>query len=66
MLDLYAVKLWHPSQPNHFEIIEVRTHSATRAEHLVRESFPGCKAEATSVLVDGTWYDVRLEQTRAA
>ena len=66
MFDLYAVKLWHPSQPSHFEMIEVRTDSATRAEHLARESFPGCEAQTTAVLVDGTWYDARLEETRAA
>jgi hypothetical protein len=66
MLDLYAVKLWRLSQPSHFEIIEVRTHSATRAEHLARESFPGCEAQTTAVLVDGTWYDTRPEQPRAA
>ena len=57
MLKLYAVKLWHTSEPRHFETIEVRTYSAHRAEALVSESYPGCNAHAARVFVDGAWYD---------
>jgi hypothetical protein len=64
MLNLYAVKLWHSSQPAHFEIIEVRTYSPERAEHLARESFPAYKAQTTAVLVDGAWLD--RQRTHAA
>lgn len=46
MLNLYAVKVWHSSEPHHFERIEVRTYSSYRAEQLARESFPGCLARA--------------------
>jgi hypothetical protein len=46
MLNLYAVKVWHSSEPHHAETIEVRTYTSRRAEHLARESFPGCSARA--------------------
>jgi hypothetical protein len=46
MLNLYAVTVWHSSGPRHFERIEVRTYTPRRAEHLARESFPGCAARA--------------------
>jgi hypothetical protein len=46
MLNLYAVKVWHSTAPRQFETIEIRTYSAKRAEHLARESFPGCLAAA--------------------
>jgi hypothetical protein len=46
MLNLYGVTVWHSSEPSHFETIEIRTYSTHRAEHLARESFPGCRAVA--------------------
>jgi hypothetical protein len=46
MLNLYAVIVWHSSEPHYFEMIEVRTYNARRAEHLANESFPGCRAIA--------------------
>ena len=46
MLNLYAVTVWHASAPRHAEMIEVRTYTARRAEHLASESFPGCSASA--------------------
>ncbi len=49
MLNLYAVKVWHSSEPRHAETIEVRTYTARRAEHLASESFPGCSASAKPV-----------------
>jgi hypothetical protein len=49
MLNLYAVKVWHSSGPRHFEMIEVRTYTARRAEHLASESFPGCVAAAERI-----------------
>jgi hypothetical protein len=49
MLELYAVKVWHLSGPRYFEMIEVRAHSARRAEDLARESFPGCMAAAQRI-----------------
>jgi hypothetical protein len=49
MLNLYAVKVWHTSEPRHFEMIEVRAYSAQRAEHLASESFPGCMASAKPI-----------------
>ena len=57
MLKLYAVKVWHKSEPRHFETIEVRTYTAQRAEHLATESYPGCKAHTSNVLVKGAWRD---------
>jgi hypothetical protein len=57
MLKLYAVTVWHTSEPRHFETIEVRTYSANRAEHLATESYPGCKAHTSDVLVKGAWHD---------
>jgi hypothetical protein len=52
MLNLYAVTVWHSSAQRHFEMIEVRTYNSRRAEHLARESFPGCRAVVES-LSDG-------------
>ena len=49
MLNLYAVKVWHSSEPRHFETIEVRTYTARRAEDLASESFPGCMAAALRI-----------------
>ena len=49
MLNLYAVIVWHSSEPRHFETIEVRTYNARRAEHLASESFPGCRAIAEPI-----------------
>ncbi len=49
MLNLYAVKVWHSSEPRHFETIEVRTYTARRAENLANESFPGCMAAAERI-----------------
>jgi hypothetical protein len=49
MLNLYAVTIWHSSEPRRFATIEVRTYSARRAEHLASESFPGCRAIAEQV-----------------
>ena len=46
MLNLYAVTVWHASAPRHVEMIEVRTYTVRRAEHLASESFPGCRASA--------------------
>lgn len=52
MLNLYAVTVWHASAPRHAEMIEVRTYTARRAEHLASESFPGCIASAQQVNVE--------------
>ena len=49
MLNLYAVTVWHSSEPRRFATIEIRTYSARRAEHLASESFPGCRAIAEPV-----------------
>ena len=49
MLNLYAVTVWHLSGPRHYETIEVRTYTASRAQHLARESFPGCRAIAEPI-----------------
>jgi hypothetical protein len=49
MLNLYAVKVWHSSEPRHAETIEVRTYTARRAEHLASESYPGCEASAEPI-----------------
>ena len=49
MLNLYAVKVWHSSEPRHAEMIEVRTYTARRAEHLASESYPGCEASAQPI-----------------
>ena len=49
MLNLYGVTIWHSSGLGHFEMIEVRTYSIQRAEHLARESFPCCRAIAELV-----------------
>jgi hypothetical protein len=57
MLKLYAVTVWHTSEPRHFETIEVRTYTAQRAEHLATESYPGCKAHTSKVLVKHAWHD---------
>jgi hypothetical protein len=68
MLNVYVVEVWHASQPACCETIEVRTHSAKRAQYLARESFPGCMARATSMFVDGAWYELPLFElkTKAA
>jgi hypothetical protein len=54
MLNVYAVTVWHSSAPRHTETIEVRTYTLRRAEHLARESFPGCtaKADTTAGITD--------------
>jgi hypothetical protein len=49
MLHLYAVTVWHSSEPHQFETIEVRTYNARRAEHLASESFPGCRVIAEPI-----------------
>ena len=49
MLNLYAVKVWHSSEPRYAEEIEVRTYTARRAEHLALDSFPGCRAIAEQI-----------------
>jgi hypothetical protein len=49
MLNLYAVKVSHASEPRNFEMIEVRAYSAQRAELLANESFPGCIAVAERI-----------------
>jgi hypothetical protein len=49
MLNLYAVTVWHSSDPRHYETFEVRTYTASRAQHLARESFPSCRAIAELV-----------------
>jgi hypothetical protein len=51
MLNLYAVKVWHPSAPRYGETINIRTYTIDRAEHLAAESYPGCMA-AAQPLVD--------------
>ena len=63
MLKLYAGKVWHTSQPRHFETIKVRTYNAHRAEHLATESYPGCKAHTSNEFVDGAWYDARHDDS---
>jgi hypothetical protein len=49
MLNLYAVTVWHSSEPQQFETVEVRTYSARRAEQLASESFPGCRTIAEPI-----------------
>jgi hypothetical protein len=63
MLNLYAVTVWHSSAPRHLQMIEVRTYTARRAEHLANESFPGCRAfaEPTFEAID-RMPDLRLRQ----
>ena len=63
MLKLYAVNLWHPCTLDYLETIEVRTYTPKRAEHLASESYPGCRARAERVLVNGGWHDARDEQS---
>jgi hypothetical protein len=46
MLNLYTVKVWHPSAPRYSETINVRTYTIDRAEYLATESYPGCMATA--------------------
>jgi len=50
MLNLYAVKVWHPSAPRYGETINVRTYTIDRAECLATESFPGCIATARALV----------------
>jgi hypothetical protein len=50
MLNLYAVKVWHPSAPGYGETINIRTYTIDRAEHLAAESYPGCVATAQPLL----------------
>ena len=52
MLNLYAVTVWHSSEPSHYETIGVRTYTASRAQHLARESFPGCRVIAEPTRFD--------------
>jgi hypothetical protein len=59
MLNLYAVKVWRPSEPKYFETIEVRTYTARRAQDLATESFPGCTARTLNVFVEGAWRNCR-------
>jgi hypothetical protein len=49
MLNLYAVTVWHSSEPNHLQTIEIRTYSAHRAEELAGETFPCCRAVAEQI-----------------
>jgi hypothetical protein len=49
MLNLYAVTVWHSSEPNHLQTIEIRTYSARRAEELASETFPCCRAVAEQI-----------------
>jgi len=44
MLNLYAVKVWHPSAPRYGDTISIRTYTVDRAEYLATESYPGCVA----------------------
>jgi hypothetical protein len=46
MLNLYAVKVWHPSAPCYGETINIWTYTIDRAEYLAAESYPGCRAAA--------------------
>ena len=46
MLNLYAVKVWHPSAPRYGDTISIRTYTVDRAEYLATESYPGCIATA--------------------
>jgi len=46
MLNLYAVKVWHPSAPRYGETINIWTYTIDRAEYLAAESYPGCRAAA--------------------
>ena len=57
MLKLYAVNVWHRSEPRHCETIEFRTYSQQRAEALATESFPGCKAHTARVFMRGDWHE---------
>jgi hypothetical protein len=63
MLKLFAVNLWHRSTREYSETIEVRTYTPERAEDLARESYPGCRALAERVFVEGAWHDARDEQS---
>lgn len=65
MLNLYAVKLWHASAPHYCEIIEIRSYTARRAEHLASESYPGCAACA-SVFVGGAWCELSKDHPSRA
>lgn len=56
MLKLYAVKVWLAREPRNCETIEVRTHTARRAQDLAIESYPGCDAHTQHMLVEGTWH----------
>jgi hypothetical protein len=46
MLNLYAVRVWHPSAPHYGKTIDIRTYTVDRAEYLATESHPGCAATA--------------------
>jgi hypothetical protein len=46
MLNLYAVKVWHPTAPRFGETINIWTYTIDRAEYLAAESYPGCRATA--------------------
>jgi hypothetical protein len=46
MLNLYAVKVWHPSAPRFGETITIWPYNIDRAEYLAAESYPGCLAMA--------------------
>ena len=63
MLNLYAVKLWHVSAPHYFEIIEIRSYTARRAEYLASESYPGCAACASSVFAEGDRDNIRPDHS---
>ena len=50
-INLYAVKVWHPSALRRCETVTIRTYSAGRTEALASESFPGCLSAANALLV---------------
>lgn len=48
MLNLYAVKVWHPSAPRYGETINIWTYTIDRAEYLAAESYPGCRGSCAA------------------
>jgi hypothetical protein len=53
---LYAVKVCRTSEPHNYEIIEVRTYTARRAQDLALENYPGCNADTLGVCIEGIWH----------
>jgi hypothetical protein len=56
MLKLYAVKVWHTSEPRNCEHVQVRTYTPRRAQLLALETYPGCNAHTLGVFIEGSWH----------